>query len=432
VAHTSFFLLAMYTYDAAGNVTNDGSHSYTYDAEGRVLQVDSGNTATYIYNENGQRVHKTTSSGWTEYYYGPNDQVQSEYNGGWPTQYVYAGSRLLALYTNSTTEFVHPDHLGSTRLLTGVSGNILDNMDYEPYGQQTAGGSATTHKFTGKERDAESGNDYFGARYYASSMGRFLSPDPSQLYFADPTNPQSLNLYAYALNNPLKNTDPSGLYCTYFKSDFGNYNDVENVDDSGQYDTSKYSSAYDECASNGGQWTEVSSIQVNANDDNNSPSTTSTGTNSQIPTVPTVVQGQLPTSQTVTCVGIGRGLAGVQAPFPKKGGAFNYGKNPVQVTAGTAAVIPSQFGFTGNVAMKPFVGEIAGDVGTNHFSSVTDSVDNAVSPVAGLSTPAAFQQLNPGRLIVEITAQPDVGKNALVNIAVPRSVGCPANTAEAR
>src|SRR5580698_11303674 len=75
--------------------------------------------------------------------------------------------------------------------------------------------------FTGKERDTESGNDYFGARYYASSMGRFSSPDPSGLMYADQTNPQSLNLYSYALNNPLKYTDPTGLYCTYFKSNFG-------------------------------------------------------------------------------------------------------------------------------------------------------------------------------------------------------------------
>src|SRR5271163_45379 len=52
---------------------------------------------------------------------------------------------------------------------------------------------------TGKERDAESGLDYIDARYYASTMGRFMSPDPSQLYFADPTNPQSFNLYTYAL-----------------------------------------------------------------------------------------------------------------------------------------------------------------------------------------------------------------------------------------
>jgi RHS repeat-associated protein len=66
-------------------------------------------------------------------------------------------------------------------------------------------------RFTGKERDTESGNDYFPARYYASSMGRFLSPDPSGLYMADPANPQQLNLYAYVGNNPLGYTDPLGL-----------------------------------------------------------------------------------------------------------------------------------------------------------------------------------------------------------------------------
>jgi RHS repeat-associated protein len=65
---------------------------------------------------------------------------------------------------------------------------------------------------TGKERDAESGNDYFEARYFGSSMGRFLSPDPLG---GDLTNPQSLNRYSYVLNNPLTNTDPTGLYtCT--------------------------------------------------------------------------------------------------------------------------------------------------------------------------------------------------------------------------
>jgi len=70
------------------------------------------------------------------------------------------------------------------------------------------------YKYTGKERDAESGNDYFGARYYASSMGRFLSPDwsddPDSVPFADLGDPQSLNLYAYVANNPLSGTDADG------------------------------------------------------------------------------------------------------------------------------------------------------------------------------------------------------------------------------
>ena len=68
--------------------------------------------------------------------------------------------------------------------------------------------------FTGKERDTESGNDYFGARYYASSMGRFMSPDwsakPVGIPYADLAQPQSLNLYAYVVNNPLSHKDPNG------------------------------------------------------------------------------------------------------------------------------------------------------------------------------------------------------------------------------
>lgn len=72
----------------------------------------------------------------------------------------------------------------------------------------------TPHIFTGKERDAESGNDYFGARYYASSMGRFLSPDWSAkaepVPYAKLDNPQSLNLYAYVGNNPMIRIDADG------------------------------------------------------------------------------------------------------------------------------------------------------------------------------------------------------------------------------
>jgi len=76
--------------------------------------------------------------------------------------------------------------------------------------QSTAALNRIGSRSTGKERDTESGNDYFGARYYASSMGRWLSPDKP---FADQhtSNPQSWNLYAYGRNNPLKNVDLNGF-----------------------------------------------------------------------------------------------------------------------------------------------------------------------------------------------------------------------------
>src|ERR1700679_2417847 len=66
--------------------------------------------------------------------------------------------------------------------------------------------------FTGKERDAESGNDYFGARYYASSMGRFTSPDDGSDF--DPESPQNWNLYSYVRNNPLSSVDENGRQVT--------------------------------------------------------------------------------------------------------------------------------------------------------------------------------------------------------------------------
>ena len=122
--------------------------------------------------------------------------------------------------------------------------------------------SASACRFTGKERDTESGLDYFGARYYGSSMGRFMSPDPSALAFANPANPQSLNLYSYALNNPLRLIDPTGLtVCDGGISDAG-----PNQGNEDYYDTD----SEQECRDSGGTpWEDQQSVTVtaNANDD---------------------------------------------------------------------------------------------------------------------------------------------------------------------
>jgi RHS repeat-associated protein len=71
--------------------------------------------------------------------------------------------------------------------------------------------SILPHQFTGKERDTETGLDYFGARYYSGAQGRFIGADPL-LSSGRPSNPQTWNRYAYAGNNPLRNIDPTGLY----------------------------------------------------------------------------------------------------------------------------------------------------------------------------------------------------------------------------
>ncbi len=107
-------------------------------------------------------------------------------------------------------------------MVTDQSGTLVARHDYLPFGDEIPNGYAgrpsngtwsgsdtVAQKFTGKERDSESGLDYFGARYYGSSLGRFTSvdPDPANM---DVTNPQTFNRYAYVWNNPLANTDPDG------------------------------------------------------------------------------------------------------------------------------------------------------------------------------------------------------------------------------
>jgi len=130
--------------------------------------------------------------------------------------YIYMNGQLLAEYFESTTYFAHSDHLGSTRLLTRLDQTVRESDDYYPFGEQIppTGGTAGTLKFTGKERDSESGLDMFGARYYGSSLGRFMTPDwssrPSPVPYASVADPQTLNLYSYVLNNPLSKTDPNG------------------------------------------------------------------------------------------------------------------------------------------------------------------------------------------------------------------------------
>jgi RHS repeat-associated protein len=101
-------------------------------------------------------------------------------------------------------------------VITDASGVIKEESDYYPYGGEipVVNNDPNKYKFTGKERDTESGLDEFGARYYASSMGRFMQPDwaakPVSVPYANFGNPQSLNLYSYVQNNPTTVGDPDG------------------------------------------------------------------------------------------------------------------------------------------------------------------------------------------------------------------------------
>lgn len=131
---------------------------------------------------------------------------------------VFAEGRLLVTFVGSIRYFAFNDWLGTKRAQITSDGNIINLLTFGslPYGDglTNIGGNATEQHFTGKEQDNESQNEYFDARYYSSGKGRFLSPNwtetPDPTPYADLKNPQSLNLYSYGWNNPLRAADPDG------------------------------------------------------------------------------------------------------------------------------------------------------------------------------------------------------------------------------
>jgi RHS repeat-associated protein len=238
-----------FTYDAAGNVTYDGKNSYAYDGEGRICAVAStpvpGMTAMtgYLYDADGARVAKGRISAWScdpgvngfqttsDYILGPGGEQVTEMgmdannSMAWQHTNVYAAGKLLATYDNDGLHFYFNDPLGTRRAQTDYAGVLEQTCSSLPFGDglncitppNSSGNSyaasliaPTEHHFTGKERDTESGNDYFPARYYASSMGRWISPDTGWILAVHKANPQTWNLYSYVVNNPLDLVDPYG------------------------------------------------------------------------------------------------------------------------------------------------------------------------------------------------------------------------------
>lgn len=226
-----------YSYDASGNLLNDGTHNYAFDAENRSTQVDNGTTATYVYDANGQRVRKTKGSTTVDYLYDLADHeiVEVSSTGLWNRAEIYAGGRHLATYATGATGvtyFNHADWLGTERMRTNMSAASCETVTSLPFGdgQTTSGscGDPSPMHFTGKERDSESGLDDFGDRYYSSPMGRFTSVDPIWVKIDRLVDPQRLNLYAYGRNNPLLFVDPDGRDVTIGRCSIGSAQDCFN------------------------------------------------------------------------------------------------------------------------------------------------------------------------------------------------------------
>lgn len=215
------------TYDGAGNMISNGSASYTYDDENRITSTAG---YTYKYDGDGKRVEKSSGSTGTLYWprVGSDTLSESDLSGNISADYAFFNGMRVARrdVPSNTVHFYMLDQLGTTRMvLTPTSATAVtvdEDADYYPYGGEivVSGSSTATHyKFTGKERDAESDLDYFGARHYGSSLGRFMVPDDGS--DQDAADPQSWNLYGYVRNNPLTNVDPDGHGCLFYTNIYG-------------------------------------------------------------------------------------------------------------------------------------------------------------------------------------------------------------------
>jgi len=167
----------------------------------------------------GRRVSKVGSK---LYWYGSAGEILAETNasGATTAEYIFfGGKRVAMLPAGGSAQFYVEDLLGTSRILTTNTGVVCYDADFYPYGGErppyTNNCPATNnYKFEGKERDTETGNDDFGARYYSNRFGRWLSADwsavPAPVPYANLTNPQTLNLYSMVADDPESFADLDG------------------------------------------------------------------------------------------------------------------------------------------------------------------------------------------------------------------------------
>lgn len=168
----------------------------------------------YVYD--GNRVKKTVSGTTTLYWPGVGSLLD-ESNSSCTTmgkQVQFAGLLVWHEDTSGTGNFLFHDHLGSVRVTGSASGTLADDNDYQSFGtlyhNYGSSPSDNHYLYTGDESDSETSSDYAMFRNLGTTLGRFNRPDPYDGSY-DATNPQSLNRYAYVLNNPIIGRDPLGL-----------------------------------------------------------------------------------------------------------------------------------------------------------------------------------------------------------------------------
>ena len=189
---------------------------FTWDYRNRLIEATNGTTTvSYGYDPDNIRIWSFDGGATTTY-------PAKNYNitGATSTRHIFVNNDLVATIEAdgvlTTTHYIHTDHLGGSSIVTDENGDVEQLMDYFPFGgiriNDQAGSFDEKRKFTGHEYDEDTGLSYMGARYYDAAPGRFMSHDPAakddpEKFLGDP---QQLNFYSYARNNPINFTDPDG------------------------------------------------------------------------------------------------------------------------------------------------------------------------------------------------------------------------------
>jgi RHS repeat-associated protein len=205
--HQTAFGGATLTYDLNGNLTGDGTNTYTWNARNQLGSLSGSVPGSFVYDPFGRRQRKTIDGTITDFVYDGLNSVRQAVGSNTVDLLTGLGidEYFLRADTSSSRDLLS-DALGSTVSLADSSGAIQTEYTYEPFGDATLSGSSSTNelRYTGREEDG-AGLNYYRARYYHPALQRFITEDPLRFGGGD------ANLYAYVGNSPLNYIDPSGL-----------------------------------------------------------------------------------------------------------------------------------------------------------------------------------------------------------------------------
>ncbi|WP_182875007.1 RHS repeat-associated core domain-containing protein [Microbispora sp. H10670] len=202
------------TYDASGNTTARPTatdiQKLTWDAEGRLADgTDSGGTTSYVYDVDGARLVRHDATGATLYLPGMELRLTTATGTLSGTRYYSFGGSTIAQRTGGGITWLMPDRQGTALVAVEAGTQAVTQRRQKPFGEPRGASVSwpNEHGYVGGT-DEPTGLTHLGAREYDPVIGRFVSPDP----VFDSANPQQMASYAYAGNNPVAQSDPSGLW----------------------------------------------------------------------------------------------------------------------------------------------------------------------------------------------------------------------------